>query len=82
MVRSPYPVAAPGDTGEVVRFAQEILGVVPADGVYDRRLSVRVRGFRLSRGLEPRDFLDEATLAMLGWPGSTETGVSPRSLGK
>lgn len=69
--RSLWPVAMEGDEGELVRRVQELLGVVPADGVFDRRLVVRVRGFQLSRGLHPSGALDVETLSRLGVPLGT-----------
>ena len=75
--RSVFPVAVPGDEGPVVRFAQEVLGVVPADARFDQRTLARVRGFQLSHGLPSSGALDVDTLHALGW---SETEQTPQPL--
>lgn len=59
-----YP-AREGDEGDDVAWAQLLLGIVPANGVFDARTTERVRGFQRANKIYPNGALTRETLEAL-----------------
>ena len=55
----------PGDQGEDVRALQLLLRAEPS-GYYDDATTMRVRGYRLIRGLPPRGDCDDELARAIG----------------
>lgn len=57
--------ASLGDSGPDVRWAQEILGIAPADGVLDAATATRIRGLQVVHRLPITGELDRETVEVL-----------------
>ena len=54
-----------GDSGEDVSWAQQVLGIAPATGQFDRSTEARLKGFQWAIGIKVTGMLDPKTVEEL-----------------